>query len=185
MNLEKAIEGFLIAKAADGYSPNTIDRYQWGLTILLFYVKNANVHEITKKDLQAFMVWVQSEYQPHRPNDDTTPLAPASRENIWIAIRSFFNWAEVELKLDSRPDNRLARPRYQSKVIQPFNEEEIKALIKAAQFTRTAHPTNRRSFVMKRSTSVRDPAIMLCLLDTGLRVSELTRLNIRCGFPRT
>ncbi len=33
--LSQAIEGFLIARAADGYSPFSLKQYQWALKMLL------------------------------------------------------------------------------------------------------------------------------------------------------
>ena len=179
MKFSKAVEGFLISKAADGYSQNTIEVYQWGLRILNGHLKPIDVSKITPVDLQRFMVWLQNGYEPKRSGGDTSPLTAASRENIWIAIRSFFNWAEIELELAKRPDGRLMRPKYQPRQIKPFTEDEIVALVKASQYTRRVHTTNRGTFAMKRSTANRDLCIILALLDTGLRVSELGRLKVQ------
>jgi integrase/recombinase XerD len=179
MKLRKGIEGFLISSTADGFSPNTIDLYKWGLDILVESLGNPKIADITKIDLQSFMVWLQSGYVTKRSNKNNDPLAPSSRENVWIAIRSFFNWAEKDLNLKNRPDTELSRPKYQTKVILPFSEEDIRSLLKAAQFTKTANTKNRKSFSMRRSTADRDTAIILCLLDTGLRVSELSRLKVQ------
>jgi len=178
MKLSKALLGFMIAKSADGYSPNTIEVYLWGIKLLISYLNNPEILIIKEKDLQAFMIWLQTEYKPNRPNGDISPLSPASRENIWIAIRSLFNWAENEFNMTERPDKTLARPRYHPKVIQPFTKEDIVSLFKASQYTKRASTNKRRDFVMKRSTADRDCAIMLTLLDTGLRVSELARLEV-------
>jgi integrase/recombinase XerD len=165
MKLSKALEGFSISLAADGYSQNTIQVYKWGLGIVEDYLTNPNVKEITSKDLIKFMAWVQSEYIPDRKNKDKSPLSPASIENIWIAIRSFFNWAENELKLQ-RPDLSINRPKYSPPITKPLTKKEIQLLPKATRDS------------AKRLKN-RDRAILLVLLDTGIRVSELARLRIR------
>src|SRR5258708_32029808 len=59
-----------------------------------------------------------------------------------------------------------------------IKEEEVMALLKACNFKREATPTVRGCFTMRRATALRDRAIILVLLDTGLRSSELCALNL-------
>ena len=62
--------------------------------------------------------------------------------------------------------------------VEPFKKEEIELLIKACDFCEEAVTDRRRKFIMQRSTSKRDKAIVLTLLDTGLRASELCALRV-------
>jgi integrase/recombinase XerD len=52
-------------------------------------------------------------------------------------------------------------------------------MLKACTYSREAHPGNRTSFVMRLPNAHRDQAIILTLLDTGLRAMELFKLVIR------
>ena len=51
-------------------------------------------------------------------------------------------------------------------------------MLKAAEFCHEANTTRRRRFVMRRPTARRDRALILFLLDTGLRASELCALSV-------
>jgi len=51
-------------------------------------------------------------------------------------------------------------------------------LLKACEFCKEAKTTERWRFTMRRATAKRDRAIILTLLDTGLRASELCALKI-------
>jgi len=56
--------------------------------------------------------------------------------------------------------------------------DEIKVLLKACEYTLSANTERRSQFKMRRPTADRDKAIMLLLLDTGIRASECCRLRI-------
>ena len=158
MKLSRAVSGFLLSLAADGYSENTIDLYSWALKILIECLGDPNLAKISSKDMQSFMAWVQDGYRPQNK------LAPASIENIWIAIRSFFNWATEELNI-VRPDTKIKRPKYRPREIIPFSEDDIRSLLQELKKPGRTHRHRNR-------------AIILALLDTGVRVSELTRIRI-------
>jgi integrase/recombinase XerD len=169
MNLSTAIGGFFIHHTAAGYSPGTLGAYRWALNLLLKYLGDQDLSTITHQQLLDFFAWLHTDYP--------TQLSGSSIENVWKAIRSFYNWASPEL-VSQRPDHDLPRPRYASPQIQPFTPEDIQALLKACELTKRADTTTRQSFAMKRPTARRDRALVLFLLDTGLRVSECARLTV-------
>ncbi len=51
-------------------------------------------------------------------------------------------------------------------------------MLKACLYSREARPHDQHRFVMRRHTANRDQAIILVLVDTGLRASELCSLHI-------
>jgi len=69
-------------------------------------------------------------------------------------------------------------PRFEIAPVEPFSKEEVEALLKACEFCREANTRDRRRFTMRRPTARRDRAIILTLLDTGLRATELCSLTI-------
>lgn len=171
MLLLKAIEGFCLSKAADDLSPSRIKRYRGCLKLLSNYLENPESTEITQEDLQRFIVWLKTEYKPKRFSGDQSPLSRASLDNYWIAIRSFYAWASREFNI-KRPDKDLERPKYQSDPIEPLTRADIDKLLQACKMT--GGTENR----YPRPTAKRDQAIIMLLLDTGIRRGELERLRI-------
>ena len=165
LTFQKAVEGFLLHLHAEGYSQSTIDIYKWGLAKFATHFPE-NIQEVDKNHLL-------SAYSSLR----TIGLKPASIQNVWIAMRSFFHWAEKELSL-KRVDKGIPLPIASPPNIKPFISDEIKRLLSACNYSKRAISKNRQAYRMKRPTAQRDKAIILTLLDTGLRVSELARLTI-------
>ena len=176
MLLSDAIKYFRVCKLADGYSPETLAVYDWAHTRLLGFVGDMPVGDIELQQLRNFMLYMREDYTPNRAGGSTAPLSSSSLENIWKAVRSFFSWAEVELEIP-RPDQRLAKPPNPPPEINPFTQDEIKALVAACDYT-TPSQGRRKAFSMRRPTGKRDKAIVLMLLDTGLRAGELSRLTV-------
>ena len=162
--LSQAIEGFLLARLADGYSPASIAQYRWGLNMLVAKIdKPLSSVDIT--DLRRFMAGVQQ-----------SELSPVSISHVWKAIRAFYKWTSAE-GMTERPDHGLAQPKFKLPEVVPFSVDETKALLKACDRTAPANG-KKQGFTMARPSAVRDKAMLLLLLDTGLRASELCRLKV-------
>ena len=83
----------------------------------------------------------------------------------------------IELDFQN-PMQNIPPPRFQKSPIETFTKKEIDALLKACTNTREAETRYRSSFSYIRPTAKRDQAIILTLLDTGLRAMELCSLKI-------
>jgi integrase/recombinase XerD len=82
-----------------------------------------------------------------------------------------------EFKLPN-PAKEIAPPKFPQHVIQTFTKDDIEKLIKSCVYSREAKTNDRKAFVMRRPSGNRDQAIILTLLDTGLRATELCSLTV-------
>jgi len=178
MLLSTAVEGYILDGLAGDFSPHTMRLYRLYLGKLVDYLGDPELDDITHTDLAKYMHYMRHEYIPNRCNGDTSPLSPSALDNHWKAIRSLFGWCNRVLEL-KRPDTKLSQPQYQLPEIIPFTEDEVKAIVQACEYTKEASTDKRQTFRMKRPTAHRDKALILMLLDTGLRVSEACRLLVQ------
>jgi integrase/recombinase XerD len=177
LSLAKAIGGFLQYKAAEGLSPNTLQSYKRDLTLWLEYAGDLPLDTITTSLLQAYFVWLRTDYQPRRITGNGQALASKTIHNFYISLCAFFTWANRELELPN-PIKAVPVPKFEQAPIEPFTKEEVEALLKACELCQEANTTDRRKYIMRRATGRRDQALILTLLDTGLRASELSALKV-------
>lgn len=178
MKFKISLEGYILSLKAEGYSQSTIELYTIMLTTLNDFLSNPEVAKITSNDLTRYFAFLRSDYKPRRQGGSQAPLSGSTLQNHWKAIKSFFNWAEVELSLKTRPDFTLKLPQNNPKAILPFSKEEVESLLAEAEFSRQSSTNRRKPFKMKRFTADRDIALIILLLDTGIRSGEASRLNI-------
>lgn len=176
MKLSQAIEGFIFHAQSGKYSPAYIPTMHGYLKYICKYFNDPELESIAPDDWNRYFHHLHTEYQPKRFNGDASPLKPASIDNHWKTVRGFYNWAVEALGID-RPDLKIKRPKYENPQIVPFSQEETKRLIEASQFTQVVKQSGR-SYKIKRPNADRDKAIILLLLDTGIRLGELTRLKV-------
>ena len=176
MKIKEAINGFIIDMKASGYSPSTVELYKYVMKNLSDFLMDMDVKDIKPNDLSRFMVYLREDYIPSRLNESIEPVSASTLQKHVNGIKAFFKWAEKELDLKKRPDMNLKRITVNPKVIIPFTEDDVKRLVKATQSSDVTRGNQR--YTAHRRTWRRDAAIVLVLLDTGLRIGELCRLNV-------
>jgi len=177
INLSKACDGFLKFKIAEGLSHRTIDSYDYYLKQWIDHIGDQDAANIRPNDLTSYLAWLRTDYKPKRWNGNRDPLAPKSMKNVYTALKSFFKWLSIEFNMPN-PCVNIPTPKFPPHAIEIFTREEIDKLLKACTYSREASPKNRKSFVMRRPSADRDKAILLTLLDTGMRAGEICSLRV-------
>ncbi|MGA2821279.1 MAG: tyrosine-type recombinase/integrase, partial [Anaerolineales bacterium] len=175
--LSQAIVGFLNSKIAEGLSSRTIESYTADLTKWVERTGDRDISKVSGQDVTAYLAWLRTDYTPHRFGGKDHPLSPKTLRNVWMSFSSFFKWAEPELGIPY-PMREVPIPRFQKSQVPEFTREEVERMLKACLYKREANTILRRAFVMRRSTAARDTALLLLLLDTGVRASELCALKV-------
>lgn len=88
----------------------------------------------------------------------------ATVARAYRSLQQFFRWAADEGEIEATPMARLQPPHVPEQPVPIFNDDDLARLLDTAKGT---------AFVDRR-----DAAIMRVLLDTGMRVSELTGLHL-------
>jgi integrase/recombinase XerC len=143
-----------------GLSPNTRDFYSLAARKLAAFLRERAL--VCDRDgLREFLAFVRSGgTRPRRGPDAENPRPASARtsEAYFVALRVFLGFLVAEGVLDDNPLDTLTKPVVRQDQVQPFTSEQVLALVNAAR--RTALPR-------------RNEAILLLLLDTGARASEL------------
>jgi len=148
-------------------SPKTIRAVTQAVQYFGQFVGDTTVDKLTADDLKRFILSLQqkTKYSNHRftPAQDKR-LSPDSIASYVRSIKSFFSLLAREEIIPSNPMEKVKLPKTPKRVMQTYTEKELEKLF--------AQPDK------KIEIGFRDYCIMLTLLDTGIRVSELCGLNI-------
>lgn len=174
MKLSKAIEGFLLYKSGEGLSDRTTERYKGELLKLVEWGQDPEIEAITAMDLLKFLEYLRTEYKPKRWNGQDIGLSSQSIRNAWTALRSFYTWGEIMLDLPDVMRRKVPRPKVASKEEVPFTREEVQTMLAAVKPSRAKKPRSGARYVQQ----LRDQAMILMLLDTGIRASEICSLIV-------
>lgn len=185
ITLSQACEGMLRYKSAAGLSANTLRNYRVSFAKLQAYFAGHAGRDgagsgdplfasITREQLVDFFAWLREEYVSEP--DGAAPrgqvrLSPKTILNIHTDLSALWSWGVEEGYVPTNIVRTIDLPHPKAPVVEPFTREEIEALLNACERTRTWK--NRQLTSNCRSTADRDRAIILLLLDTGLRASEL------------
>lgn len=159
--MESKLKGFLrYLEVERGFSPGTIKAYRSdvgkGLIPFLHQRGKFDAAKVTRDDVRAYLDFLVYE----RGNSN------AARARKLAAIKSFFNYLAENEELEANPAALIRSPRIPEKEPVYLTDEESIHLL--TTIAREAKPPVRE----------RDMAIVVLFLHTGLRVSELAKLEL-------
>jgi len=168
MQLDYALDGYWLAKART-ISPNTERDYRLSLERFTQFVgPTIEVEAITSNDIERFLNHLTEDLH----------LSKKTVINHLIALSSFWTWLERHAGVPHIIRHKVRSPRYHRPQITPFTQDEIRALLDACAHTAAWDRRWSKSIRSRRPTATRDRAIILMLVDSGVRVSELVNLKI-------
>lgn len=176
LSLSQVCESMIYYKNAMGRSPHTIASYKNSFKKLRLFLEDDDplFASIKRETLIRFFSWLREEHE-------SEPDGVASRGAIQLSAKSIFNihtdlstlWAYAlnEGYAQENVLRTIERPTVLAPVIETFTREEMVALIEASN--RSKSWKNRPQTTNTLLSKDRDHAVVLTLLDTGCRVSEV------------
>ena len=149
-------EAFMIDRKSRGLSPNTISFYRKKLKKFLEYCEVNQIHEIQElnaANIRKYILWLES--KGHNKG---------GVHAFFRVLRSFLYWYQDENDfIDwANPIQKVKVKRPRQEPLEPASIEAVKGMLEVCE---------------NDFTGIRDRLILLILLDTGLRASEILDLN--------
>lgn len=164
MNSEIAIkiDDFLeYLQVERGSSPLTIRNYRHYLNRFMFWMESQGIRE-ELKDINQDVVRNFRVYLTSLPGEKKESLSRRTQGYHVIALRSFLKWL-IKNDYEVMAPDKIDLPKLEERQVHFLNGEQVDRLLNA--------PT------LSTIQGKRDKAILEVLFSTGLRVSELTKLN--------
>jgi len=168
--IRSLVSGYILNCRCEAKSPATIENYTYRLNCFIWFCQAQNYPDepqnIKPDHIRQFLYYLSTQCN-RWGNNTTSARKPASQSTInhyYRVLHTFFNWLSQEELITDNPLHHIKAPKLEYKVIQALTPEEVKLLFGGCS--------------SKSHLDVRNRAILMMFLDTGLRVSELVNLNL-------
>lgn len=157
-SLERWVDAFMMDRKAQNMAKGTLHYYQFRLREFVGYCASKEVTQITQIDavlIREYLLYLQD--KGHNPG---------GTHMYYRVIKAFLRWWEFEVEPENwkNPIRKVKAPSNPMQPLNPVNIDDVKVMIEKCP---------RDSFF-----GTRDRAIMLVLLDTGMRANELCSMNL-------
>ena len=177
-SLKSLVGGFVLTKQTEGKSPRTVEYYRENLKRFLWYAEKQgwsdDIRLLTEWHIREFLGYVASETCRWglQGNGSETSQKKASHSTVhhyFVVLSVFFSWLVIDGFLRESPLARIKVAKPKPKVIKPYEKDDIKRMIGVCDYD---YEHNAKFL------GSRNKAIVLVLLDTGIRLSELVGMNV-------
>jgi integrase/recombinase XerD len=172
-DLRRAVSLWLSDGKSQGWSRRTLADRQGAMDRFIWWLENeeecaATLDALDPIRIRSFLAYAREPRQAGRYGAADRQSAqrearPSTVHAYYRQIRALVNFCIAEGLLSESPLRNVKAPRVPTDQVQPLNEEQVQDLLDAARRGRTPE---------------RDVAIIIVLVDTGLRVSELCQLTV-------
>jgi len=177
IGLHNLVDGFLFSLQAEGRAPRTHEYYSKLLRHFLDYARDRGWNDGTRaldaQRVREFLSWTASRTYEHSAGNGVRLVRQAKPTSAWSyfrALRRLFNWAVEEGFLEVSPLAKIHFKPPAAPQVEPYTQEELKRLLAACDLD----IKNGAHF-----TGLRNRAMLLLFLDSGLRRAEMDTLKLR------
>jgi site-specific recombinase XerD len=177
-SLKSLIKGFVLTKQTEGKSARTVEYYRDNLRRFLWFVEKQSwpddVSRLTEWQIREFLGYVAGEINRWglKGNGSETSKRKATHSTVFhyfVALSCFFNWINREGFVQHNPMTKIEIAKPKPRIITPYRIEEIKQMLAVCDYDLEHHA---------KFLGSRNRAIILVLLDSGVRLSELVGMKI-------
>jgi len=155
-DLDGQLKAFLLSCKVDELSPATLKDYEQKVGAFVKFCSTlqlSDVHYITAHHVRMFLLNLQQRCSPNSVHD------------YYGCVKRFFNWLVCEGVLPANPMATMRSPRVPKRIICPFSTDHIRDMLLLCD--------------SGKFLGVRNQAIILAFVGTGLRLSEMAGIQLK------
>ena len=165
ITFSQTVEGYLLAAHARHLSPNTLNDYtNTYRKFLNFLESDPPFEEITTHQVERFLA--------------NQTVSKKTILNYHTDLSALWTWAIEAGLVQENILHKVERPKPEKKSIVPYSEEDVKIMLGAISRSKSYTRPGKRASCHSIIHAERNRAIILLLLDSGLRATELCELQI-------
>lgn len=165
ISFSKAVAGYLLAAEARHLSKNTLRDYSTTFRRFFdFLGEDVPFVQISHKQVEAFL--------------RSLDVSKKTVLNYHIGLSALWTWAVAEGLVPANIVHRVERARPEKRAVVPFTEEDIRRLLGVIGKSKAYVRPGKRETSHTIPNEERNRAIILLLLDTGIRSSELCGMRV-------
>lgn len=167
LTLSQVIEGYFRSNASRRLSEHTLADYANTYRLFCEYLSDDfTFAEITRSpEHRSGPSWLHNRF-------------PRKRSTYHIGLSALWTWALREGYAPEHVVQQTPRPRPEEPEITPYTQDDFERLVAAVEHSRVDKRLGKVACSNEQPFAQRHRAILLLLLDTGIRVSELSTLKI-------